>query len=155
MTISREETLKEEIKFSDTKEWIGEQLSKTQKKCEEYEAKVSALKKSAGGTFSTELILAQNIQDFASKDLHKYNESKDNPYFARIDFKEKIRDVESFYIGKFGLIDETKNEEVVIDWRAPLANLYYSGTFGEASYNAPMGEIHGELLTHIFFKIYF
>lgn len=153
MTISREETLKEEIKFSDTKEWIGEQLSKTEKKCEEYEAKVSALKKSAGGSFSTELLLAQNIQDFASKDLHKYSESKENPYFARVDFKEKIRAVESFYIGKFGLIDEIKNEEVVIDWRAPLANLYYSGTFGAASYNAPMGEIQGELLLKRKFQV--
>jgi len=85
--------------------------------------------------------------------LHKYNESKDNPYFARIDFKEKIRDVESFYIGKFGLIDEVKNEEVVIDWRAPLANLYYSGTFGAASYTAPMGEIQGDLLLKRKFQV--
>lgn len=153
MTINREETLKEEMKFNSTKEWIGEQLLKTEKKCEEYETKIAALKKSAGGTFSTELILAQNIQDFANKDLHKYNESKDNPYFARIDFKEKIRDMESFYIGKFGLIDEVKNEEVVIDWRAPLANLYYSGTFGPASYTAPMGEIQGELLLKRKFQV--
>lgn len=153
MTINREETLKEEMKFSSTKEWIEEQLLNTEKKCEEYEKKVATLKKSSRGTFSTELILAQNIQDFANKDLHKYNESKDNPYFARIDFKEKIRDVESFYIGKFGLIDEVKNEEVVIDWRAPLANLYYSGTFGAASYTAPMGEIQGELLLKRKFQV--
>jgi len=153
MTINREETLIEEMKFSSTKEWIEEQVLKTEKKCEEYETKVATLKKSSRGTFSTELILAQNIQDFANKDLHKYNESKDNPYFARIDFKEKIRDVESFYIGKFGLIDEVKNEEVVIDWRAPLANLYYSGTFGAASYTAPMGEIQGELLLKRKFQV--
>lgn len=153
MTINREETLNEEMKFSSTKEWIEEQVLKTEKKCEEYETKVATLKKSSRGTFSRELILAQNIQDFANKDLHKYNESKDNPYFARIDFKEKIRDVESFYIGKFGLIDEVKNEEVVIDWRAPLANLYYSGTFGAASYTAPMGEIQGELLLKRKFQV--
>lgn len=153
MTINREETLKEEMKFSSTKEWIEEQLLNTEKKCEEYEKKVATLKKSSRGTFSTELILAQNIQDFANKDLHKYSESKDNPYFARINFKEKIRDVESFYIGKFGLIDEVNNEEVVIDWRAPLANLYYSGTFGAASYTAPMGEIQGELLLKRKFQV--
>lgn len=153
MTINREETLKEEMKFSSTKEWIEEQLLNTEKKCEEYEKKVATLKKSSRGTFSTELILAQNIQDFANKDLHKYNESKDNPYFARIDFKEKIREVESFYIGKFGLIDEVNNEEVVIDWRAPLANLYYSGTFGAASYTAPMGEIQGKLLLKRKFQV--
>lgn len=153
MTINREETLKEEMKFSSTKEWIEEQLLNTEKKCEEYEKKVATLKKSSRGTFSTELILAQNIQDFANKDLHKYSESKDNPYFARINFKEKIREMESFYIGKFGLIDEVNNEEVVIDWRAPLANLYYSGTFGAASYTAPMGEIQGELLLKRKFQV--
>ncbi len=153
MTINREETLKEEMKFSSTKEWIEEQLLNTEKKCEEYEKKVATLKKSSRGTFSTELILAQNIQDFANKDLRKYSESKDNPYFARINFKEKIREVESFYIGKFGLIDEVNNEEVVIDWRAPLANLYYSGTFGAASYTAPMGEIQGELLLKRKFQV--
>ena len=48
MTINREETLKEEMKFNSTKEWIGEQLLKTEKKCEEYEAKVSALKNQQG-----------------------------------------------------------------------------------------------------------
>jgi DNA helicase-2/ATP-dependent DNA helicase PcrA len=153
MTINRKETLKEETKFNSTKKWIGNELLKTEKKCEEYEFKVAALKKSAGGSFSTDLILAQNIKDFANKDLHKYIESKDNPYFARVDFKEKIRDLESFYIGKFGLIDEVKNEEVVIDWRAPLANLYYSGTFGSASYTAPMGEIQGELLLKRKFQV--
>jgi len=153
MTINREETLKEEMKFSSTKEWIEKQLLNTEKKCEEYENKVATLKKSSRGTFSTELILAQNIQDFANKDLHKYSESKDNPYFARINFKEKIREMESFYIGKFGLIDEVNNEEVVIDWRAPLANLYYSGTFGAASYTAPMGEVQGELLLKRKFQV--
>lgn len=153
MTINREETLKEEMKFSSTKEWIEKQLLNTEKKCEEYEKKVATLKKSSRGTFSTELILAQNIQDFANKDLHKYSESKDNPYFARINFKEKIREMESFYIGKFGLIDEVNNEEVVIDWRAPLANLYYSGTFGAASYTAPMGEVQGELLLKRKFQV--
>ncbi len=153
MPINEKETAFELRKFDSTKEWVAEQLIRIEKKCKEYEAKVAALKKSSRGTFSTDLILAQNVQDFTNKDLHKYNESKDNPYFARIDFEEKLRNAESFYIGKFGLIDETKNEEVVIDWRAPLANLYYSGTFGPAAYKAPMGEIQGELLLKRKFQV--
>ncbi|MEG3040397.1 MAG: RNA polymerase recycling motor HelD [Clostridium sp.] len=146
MTINKEESLKEEMKFSSTKKWICEELNKTEKKHDEYEEKVARLKKSAGSAFDNDLVIAQTLQAYVDKNLHKYRESKDNPYFARVDFKELLRDTESFYIGKFGIIDETKNEEVIIDWRAPLANLYYSGTFGESSYMAPIGEIKGELL---------
>ena len=63
----------------------------------------------------------------------------------RIDFREYKRDFESFYIGKFGLGDLENGDEKVIDWRAPIADLYYGGTFGEAYYRAPMGLINGEL----------
>ncbi|EQB86540.1 hypothetical protein M918_13685 [Clostridium sp. BL8] len=107
--------------------------------------KISTLKKSSGGTYSDDLILAQQIFDFINKNLHKYEEAKEQPYFARIDFREKRREKESFYIGKFGLNDEENNEEVVIDWRAPIANLYYSGTFGQSYYASPMGIIEGDL----------
>lgn len=153
MAVNEKETRYELKKFHDTKIWVEKELIRIKKKCEEYETKVANLKKSSGGTYSTELLLAQNVQAFAEKDLHKYSEGRENPYFARIDFKEKLRDVESFYIGKFGLIDEAENEEVVIDWRAPLANLYYSGTFGPASYRAPIGEISGELLLKRKFQV--
>lgn len=153
MAVNEKETRYELEKFHDTKMWVEKELIRIKKKCEEYETKVANLKKSSGGTYSTELLLAQNVQAFAEKDLHKYSEGRENPYFARIDFKEKLRDIESFYIGKFGLIDEAENEEVVIDWRAPLANLYYSGTFGPASYRAPIGEINGELLLKRKFQV--
>ncbi len=146
MAINEREMNIELEKFQVTKSWIEGELKRIKNKCEEYEEKVARLKKSSGGTYSMELLLAQNVQAFANKDLHKYSEGRVNPYFARVNFKEKLRDEESFYIGKFGLIDEAKNEEVVIDWRAPLANLYYSGTYGPASYKAPIGEISGELL---------
>lgn len=153
MSVNEMETKLELEKFDSTKVWIEGELKRIKHKCEEYEEKVARLKKASGGTYSTELLLAQNVQAFANKDLHKYSEGRINPYFARIDFKEKLRDNESFYIGKFGLIDEAKNEEVVIDWRAPLANLYYSGTYGPASYKAPIGEISGELLLKRKFQV--
>jgi DNA helicase-2/ATP-dependent DNA helicase PcrA len=33
-----------------------------------------------------------------------------------------------------------------VDWRSPLADLYYSGTQGETFYESPSGKINGELL---------
>ena len=34
---------------------------------------------------------------------------------------------------------------VIVDWRAPVANLYYEGRLGRTSYRCPAGEIGGEL----------
>lgn len=145
MPINVRDTVIEEKKFLETKDWIINQLENTKEKINEYEDKILLLKKSSRGTYDQDLILAEQIFDFANKSLTKYDEAQHNPYFARIDFRERRRDVESFYIGKHGLNDHNNNEEIVIDWRAPIANLYYSGTFGEAFYTSPMGVIDGEL----------
>lgn len=145
MSINVRDTVIEEKKFLETKGWIINQLENTKERINEYEDKILLLKKSSRGTYDQDLILAEQIFDFTNKSLTKYEEAQYNPYFARIDFRERRRDVESFYIGKHGLNDHNNNEEIVIDWRAPIANLYYSGTFGEAFYTSPMGVIDGEL----------
>lgn len=52
------------------------------------------------------------------------------------------------------ITDHNTLEQVVIDWRAPIADLYYEGRLGEAEYNCPSGKIHGEikLKRQYFFK---
>ncbi|WP_291561782.1 MULTISPECIES: RNA polymerase recycling motor HelD [unclassified Clostridium] len=145
MAIEKSELNLELKKFEEVRDWVIIEENKTSKKYKEYEEKISALKKSSGGSFSNDLILAERIFQFTEKNLNKYKEASKQPYFARIDFREKRYDTETFYIGKFGLNDELKNEEIVIDWRAPIANLYYSGTYGESHYISPEGIIEGEL----------
>ena len=68
------------------------------------------------------------------------------PYFARIDFKDEdaLEEIEC-YIGKVGVSDEN-NKLITVDWRAPVASLYYDANVGEASYEAPIGLIKGDLL---------
>ena len=68
------------------------------------------------------------------------------PYFARVDFIEK-GDVkrDAFYLGKVMVTDHNTLEQIVIDWRAPIADLYYEGRLGEANYNCPAGNIEGEI----------
>lgn len=69
------------------------------------------------------------------------------PYFAKIDFREfDEKDFNSYYIGKKGIIRDEGCELVVVDWRAPIASLYYNGKLGKASYYAPDGKIEGDLL---------
>lgn len=52
------------------------------------------------------------------------------------------------------ITDHNTLEQVVIDWRAPIADLYYEGRLGEAEYDCPAGKIHGEikLKRQYFFK---
>lgn len=88
---------------------------------------------------------------FATK-IEILKNSKDKPYFARIDFKEEgMDDAEKIYIGKANVMNGT--ESVVIDWRAPISSLYYDGRLGKVSYDAPVGTIDGELLLKRLFEI--
>ncbi|MDO4739059.1 MAG: RNA polymerase recycling motor HelD [Eubacteriales bacterium] len=67
------------------------------------------------------------------------------PYFTRIDFIETGGQKQVYYIGKHGVYRPDDERAQVIDWRAPVANLYYSGQIGPMHYVAPDGEISGEL----------
>lgn len=62
-----------------------------------------------------------------------------------MDYKENNRKKESFYIGKISIIDSKTLEPIVVDWRAPIANLYYEGRIGKASYKVLDEEIFGEI----------
>lgn len=57
------------------------------------------------------------------------------PYFARIDLDFGDGDAEPFYIGKVSYTDQD-NENLIYDWRAPVADAYYSGRLGATSYQA-------------------
>lgn len=60
---------------------------------------------------------------------------KDKPYFARIDIREnEAKDIEKLYIGKLSVIDSNTKEPIIVDWRAPISNLYYDGVIGNTSY---------------------
>lgn len=68
-----------------------------------------------------------------------------SPYFGRIDFTEKGETTEPIYLGIASLLDESDEQFLVYDWRAPISNLYYDSTPGPASYETPSGEISGTI----------
>ena len=76
------------------------------------------------------------------KYLKKLLRIKDNPYFGRIDFEsDKNYQV---YIGITYLTNE-ENENLIYDWRSPIASLFYQNDLGNTSYLAPSGKIEGNL----------
>lgn len=87
---------------------------------------------------------AQNEED-AKNRCQQYIRALKNPYFCRIDFVEEHSEgPQSFYIGKGGLTDNS-GKQIVLDWRTPIANIYYANTIGKVAYTAPDGEIKGNL----------
>lgn len=75
------------------------------------------------------------------------------PYFARIHF-QKTGDPEEFlYIGKTSLFHRDTHEPIIVDWRSPVANVYYDGRLGDMEYDV-RGEIHkGHLFAKRQYKI--
>jgi len=73
---------------------------------------------------------------------------ENEPYFGRLDFQEEGKPgARPYYIGKRGMDLSSTGEPYVIDWRAPVASLFYSFTGGDAPvfYEAPDGTIHGDI----------
>lgn len=131
--------------LKEKKELILHEINEKLKYEQEIEAKLKALTKAAKGSYDQEKENTENIYKLLKKDIESYEEAIKNPYFARVDFREKLGDLEKIYIGKKGISSSSDGEEVVVDWRAPVADLYYSGTGGDAYYKAPSGVIEGEL----------
>ena len=66
-------------------------------------------------------------------------------YFARLDFIPAGGLPETWYLGRWGVLDPATLTPVVVDWRSQVANLYYSGQIGKMDYEAPDGRVEGEL----------
>ncbi|MBC5630012.1 AAA family ATPase, partial [Clostridium sp. NSJ-6] len=131
--------------LKEKKELILHEINEKLKYEQEIESKLKALTKAAKGSYDQEKENTEKIYNVLKKDIESYEEAIRTPYFARVDFREKLGALEEIYIGKQGISSSKDGDEVVVDWRAPVADLYYSGTGGEAYYKAPSGVIEGEL----------
>lgn len=145
MSIEKEQFENEKEKLKSTITWLENELDTISNNDKLLKDKIALLKKQARGRYNEELETTQKLYEIIQKNLSNYSEAEEQPYFARIDFREYRKEKESYYIGKFGLNDSKSGDEVVIDWRAPIADLYYSGTQGKVFYKAPIGIVDGDL----------
>ena len=72
----------------------------------------------------------------------------DIPYFGRIDFQEKTAGSQTIpvYIGIHTFYDAASKTNLIYDWRAPIAGMFYDYELGKASYHSPAGKIEGDIL---------
>ena len=104
--------------------------------------------------FQNEMLLKQvdRTGSFSVGVRDKLAKLKDSPYFARIDFQDQQSGESSaYYIGSYAFNYDT--ELLIIDWRAPIASMFYDYELGAAEYQAPVGKVTGELTQKRQFKI--
>lgn len=99
--------------------------------------------------------VAQFVMQNKLRTLRHLRLSERQPYFARLDFTPdngapalgglRAGKRSSVYVGRWGVMQTPEYRVCVADWRSPVANLYYSGQLGRVSYDAPDGEVRGEL----------
>jgi DNA helicase-2/ATP-dependent DNA helicase PcrA len=86
--------------------------------------------------------------------FRKLERLAESPYFARIDLKEAGSEVrEKIYIGVASLLDSGHIENLIYDWRAPIASLYYDAEIGKVAYQSPEGQVDGVMTLKRQFKV--
>lgn len=69
------------------------------------------------------------------QELLRMERTRKKPYFGRIDFTDSnLSKPECYYIGKSAITREGA-DLVVIDWRAPIASVYYEKSLGKCTYS--------------------
>ena len=106
--------------------------------------------------FDNQQALLTQVNANAEKhSLHiRYKRLMESPYFGRVDFIYEGEDEpEIFYIGIGSFSPKKGGVPLIYDWRAPVSSLFYDYDSGEASYEAPGGEMCGEITSKWQYKI--
>lgn len=126
-----EERLKEVIAVAE------ENKQKTAATIKEYKDTLYDLLETYGAKDHEGLAMWHNTQALmleAERDYVRCEKARKKPYFGRIDFCDEAgKEEESFYIGRVGIARNSADLEV-IDWRAPIASVYYESNMGPCNY---------------------
>lgn len=102
----------------------------------EVTALFQAVRKGEGDSYG-QLVASQNILEHVQNTLRKNRSALHQPYFGRIVYDDLTYEAsECCYIGKNG-ISKNQTDVIVVDWRAPVANVYYENSLGNGHYAVP------------------
>lgn len=80
-----------------------------------------------------------------SKRLNTVNKLLESPYFAKIQLQfDPSEEPESYYIGR-AAISENGYDQLIVDWRSPIAEVYYNQETGHTHYTVDDREIPVDL----------
>ena len=131
----------------DKKEFLREKekLKEVSQKLEDEEKVIESNLSNTSTNYEKDSYVRAQLVYVGNKKLNDLKKIKNKPYFARIDFTAKGEELEKLYIGKLSVLDSKSQRPIIIDWRAPISNLYYDGRIGKSSYNSPGGKIEGDI----------
>ncbi|MBR3613865.1 MAG: AAA family ATPase [Clostridia bacterium] len=131
----------------DEKEFLREKekLKEVSKKLEDEEKVIESNLSTASTNYEKDSYVRAQLVYVGNKKLKDLKKIKGKPYFARIDFTAKGENLEKLYIGKLSVLDSKSQQPIIIDWRAPISNLYYDGRVGKSSYDSPGGKVEGDI----------
>lgn len=95
--------------------------------------------------FDNERYVKEEMYRTIDKKLAEFTKLKESPYFGKVNFEDNGY-AEQIYVGRYGLTPEGNFDAAIVDWRAPVASLFYKGTLGETSYKSPDGEVLVDIL---------
>lgn len=95
--------------------------------------------------FDHERYVKEEMYRTIDKKLAEFTKLKESPYFGKVNFEDNGY-AEQIYVGRYGLTPEGNFDAAIVDWRAPVASLFYKGTLGETSYKSPDGEVLVDIL---------
>lgn len=95
--------------------------------------------------FDHERYVKEEMYRTIDRKLAEFTKLKESPYFGKVNFEDDGY-AEQIYVGRYGLTPEGSFDAAIVDWRAPVASLFYKGTLGETSYKAPDGEVPVDIL---------
>ncbi|UWO25829.1 ATP-binding domain-containing protein [Marvinbryantia formatexigens] len=114
-----------------------ENLERTEEHIGELSEELHDLMETYGPKDKEGLSLLHNTQSQLrenQRDLLRCRKARKKPYFGRIDFRDShAPQAESYYVGRVGIAKDG-SEPVVIDWRAPVASVYYENALGRCRY---------------------
>lgn len=86
-------------------------------------------------TQEASVTFAEKQYEWNEMEIRRLTKMEKSPYFGRVDFEENdIGETDTIYIGTFSLMDEEAYEVYVVDWRAPIASMFYQFDLGPAWY---------------------
>ncbi len=132
-----DDTIEELSSISETLKQKKDVLEEEVKEAKRMYAEGEIEKENYSEVANKELLLS--IQE---TELAQYTKHMMKPYFGKIVYLEEDEDADTtIYLGKKGFTDPNDTSRmIVVDWRAPISDVYYSNNLGEVKFKTPIGE---------------
>lgn len=121
----------------------GQQIKEANTHMQEHKRDMDHLEKNAVRESISNMSLQGSAALNRKKSLLKL---KQIPYFGRIDFTEEQKEpTQQIYIGAYNFREEKTNRNIIYDWRAPIASMFYDFETGPAFYHTRENKVKGKL----------